>query len=278
MRGVYFLANDRMFEQCIAFLTSFRLNNPSIPLVLIPFDHYIQRLTSLQPKYRFSIWEREEVLTTCDELCCLVKGRSHGHFRKLACWEGPFDEFIYVDSDTVVLETLDVVFGFLSQWDFLASHSNIASIRKWVWKDSATRENSLTREQIAYSANTGFMCSKRNAVRVPDAFAAWHRIGSLAKDLNTELIDQPFLNYFIVTSGLRFSSLYSIFLMNRAVDIPLERWGGRELGPTLNGRFLSAMFPRTLLVHWAGEWKLAHAENREIRNSNLWKYYRYLDP
>jgi len=274
MRGVFFLANNAMFDQVVAFLASFRRYNQLIPLIFIPFDDSTEKLKNISTEYGFSVWDDWETLLRCDQLSTLVKGEVFGHFRKLACWGGPFDEFIYIDVDTVILEPLDPVFEFLSEYDFLSSHSNIASLKKWVWKDSMVPGTHLSHHQIAYSANSGFMCSKIGALTLDDAFAAHYRHPDVLEHLATELIDQPFLNYYIVTSNIRYSSLYSIFLNNRSSDIPLERWGGRDLGPSADGRLLRHWFPRTLLVHWAGEWRKAKVEGREIRNYELWSFYR----
>jgi hypothetical protein len=276
MRGVFFLANDTMFDQAVAFLASFRRYNQSIPLMLIPFDDSAEMLKSIRTEYDFSVWNDAKTLLRCDRLSASIKGKVFGHYRKFAAWEGPFDEFIYVDVDTVILEPVNSVFEFLREYDFLASHSNIASLRKWVWKDSMVPDVHLTHNQIAYSANSGFICSKMGALTLDGAFAASTRRPEILEHLATELIDQPFLNFYVVTSGISYSSLYFIFLKNRKSDIPLERWGGNDLGPSVDGRLLHPWFPRTLLVHWAGEWRKAKVEGRKLQNYELWNFYRSL--
>jgi hypothetical protein len=247
-----------------------------MPLILIPFGGAIGQLVQLSRRYRFSCWNDIEVLQCCDDLSTRWKGRVHGHFRKLAIWEGPFDEFIYIDVDTVVLEDMSFVFPLLSDYDVLTAHSNIATSRQWVWKESIVGSGLLTREQIAYSANTGFIASKRKVVTLELASAKLRAANQLRAHMADGVIDQPFLNFLIVTSATSYSSLYSIFLKDRATLFPLERWGGRDLGAVEQGRLLDSRFTHTLFVHWAGEWRAAQSESRQIHNFKLWEFYRQM--
>ncbi|NJR32479.1 MAG: hypothetical protein HC778_06160, partial [Chamaesiphon sp. CSU_1_12] len=49
--GVYFSANDVVYDWAIAFLNSFRKFNPDLRLILIPFDDRCNRLFQLKEKY-----------------------------------------------------------------------------------------------------------------------------------------------------------------------------------------------------------------------------------
>src|SRR6185369_9998739 len=121
-RGVYFLANDRVYDQVLGFLNSFRTYNPTIPLRLIPFADDHERVAELADRYDFSIWTDAAVLRDCDAISrAFHDGATSGHYRKLAMWTGDFDEFVYVDSDTIVLERFDFVFDYLERYDFVTS-------------------------------------------------------------------------------------------------------------------------------------------------------------
>ena len=61
-RGVYFLANNVVFEQVVAFLRSFRTHNPTIPLCLIPYNDAFDRIAELQDTYSFSVFDNAELL------------------------------------------------------------------------------------------------------------------------------------------------------------------------------------------------------------------------
>ena len=87
-----------------------------------------------------------------------------GYFRKMVCWRGDFDEFIYIDLDTVILENFDRVFEYLDEYSFITAHSNEPKDFKYVWKDSIRDVTYLTPSQINYAANMGFFVSKKGAL------------------------------------------------------------------------------------------------------------------
>lgn len=290
--GVYFLANDGILDLAIAFLNSFRMYNPDLPLCLIPFNADFGRIYALLQKYQFSVFSATGVLRRCDQISVRFHGRVLGHYRKLAIWEGPFERFVYVDSDTVALGSFEPVFGLLNAYDFLATHSNIAAHRKWVWKDSIYAANDLTREQISYSGNTGLVCSRKKALLLDDIESGLPKALQLKPHMELMCAEQAFLNYLIVTSGKRYSSLQSLALEDATQRIPMVYQAGRNLA-TSGGEVRCPGYPPPLLVHWAGHWSptrydlllasvLAKLRLRTRRpavrffmpNKGLWKYYR----
>jgi hypothetical protein len=273
-RGVYFLASDGILDLAIAFLNSFRAHNPSTALCLIPFDNEVERVSALRDRFGFTLWPDETALQRCDAISRSFHDRTAGQYRKLAMWDGPFDEFAYIDCDTVVLHSVDFVFAHLARYGFVTSHSDMADLRRWVWRDSVYETGALTDKQISYSANTGFLASRREclpsaqvAARLPDAVA-------LAGHMELFCFEQPLLNYLMVTSGHPYSSLYTIAMTTGAWDIPMERWAGDPSFEVFEGRVLVPEAP-SLLMHWAGEWSRARDEDRQIPYHELWNFYRF---
>ncbi len=255
-RGVYFLSDDRIFDLTIAFLNSFRMHNPDIPLCLIPCYDNIDRHRELQSDYDFTLYPHEESLALCDEISTRFHGEVFGHYRKLAMWEGDFEEFLYIDCDTVVVDNVDFVFKYLADYDIVTSQSNLPILRKWVWKKSVNETGLLEEDQIAFSANTGFIVSKRNALPLALAQDRAKLADRLSPHMVLMCIEQPFLNYLIVTSGRRYTSLFVLEKERDDPDMKAERWAGERLGFVRNGRirFLGRR-PPTLLLHWAGKWQ-----------------------
>jgi hypothetical protein len=297
-RGVYFLANDRIFDLTVAFLNSFRKYNPEIPLCLIPFNADIERIAALQSIYGFSVFSDGNVLESCDAIGARFHGRPQGEYRKLAMWEGGFDEFIYIDVDTVVLTNIDFVFPFLSEYDFVTSHSNIPEIVKWVWKKSVYDSRQLTAGQIAYSANTGFIASKKEALSLEGIKNKVEPATVLSPHMNFFCKEQAFLNYVIVTSGKKYTSLHVLKISGIHPDIKTEHWAGLKHGVIKNGQIYFNNKPGSvLLLHWAGNWhpkrldrviyrlqvllRLKKKEDEPVISrfmsyKKLWKYYRFL--
>lgn len=275
-RGVYFLANDPVLDLAIAFLNSFRRSNPGVPLCLIPFDDRIEAIAQLQERYNFCLWASPDLLRRCDEISKTFHGRVFGHYRKLAMWDGGYDEFVYIDTDTVVLESLEAVFSLVREFAFLTSTSDLSYTLKWVWKKSIFDVTSLSERQIRFAANTGFIASRKGALTLDEITARIPAAADLLPHMELFCIEQSLLNYLIVTSGKRYTSLYTLMRTRRRGDLPQEAWGGDAIGTVRQGRIVYPSYPRVLLVHWAGQ---AHkAVEGTMPNQELWSFYRHLGP
>jgi hypothetical protein len=294
-RGVYFVANDAIYELAVAFLKSFRIHNPSLPLCLIPYDRETERLSRLSETYNFCVWTDDALFERCAEISRRIHaGKVWGQYRKLAAWHGPFDEFIYIDTDTVVTSGVAFVYDFLKDLTFVFTNSNIPEARRWVWKDKIYATGALTERQIEFAANTGFFCSTKGTLSIDAAESKLADALAIIQHMELRCVEQPFLNYLVVTSGKSHDSLWNIVSRTNATHFPIERWAGSK------HRFLRFENCRTplynvLLVHWAGEWQVTAREwqlyqflrklgykgrlptmRLFMRNRRLWRYYRYL--
>lgn len=295
--GVYFVANDRIIDLAIAFLNSFRSYNPEIPLCLIPFRDDVGKLKSLKDKYVFSIFDDEVVLNKCDEISLHFHETITGHYRKLACWQGPFERFIYIDVDMIVLKDIRFAFDILEKYDFITSCSDIAEAEKWVWKESVYSTGALSREQVSYAANTGFIVSRKGLIPLDTLMKRVIEAKSLKDHMELYCVEQPLLNYLIVTSGIRYTSLWNLLDSDDYPQNYIEYWAGNGKRGLVNGmNTMHKNKPREIfLVHWAGVWQLKRAEvklfillnlfrlRKRIWTTSLfmplrrlWRRYRYL--
>jgi hypothetical protein len=268
MNGIYFLANDRVRELVIPFLNSVRTVEPTRPLCLIPFDDDYHEIEGFAKTYNFTIWSDAYALARCDAISRRFHKSVTGQYRKLVAWEGPFEEFAYIDVDTILLASLDRVFPLLSKYDAITGTSNMESIKRFVWRDNA--ESVFPGLDTTYSANTGFVLSKRGVLTLQDAEKKANLAQPFKEYMALECTEQPFLNYLLVTSGRRYTSLSEIRKKHgRAAsseqEIPGEVWGGR-FDEVLHGKGSS-----TLFVHWAGIWR----EGANRRNDR-WRHFRYM--
>jgi hypothetical protein len=293
-RGVYFIANDYVRELAIAFLKSFRRFNPSMPLCLIPYDDRASEVISLKDEYRFTVFEDSDALRVCGRVSRSFLPYDCGMFRKLAAWSGQFDEFIYFDADTLVLADVSTLFAHLARADFLVSDAFVPGNRKWVWKDSIYQANVLTKDQIEFAANMGFFISRRGLFSPEEMLAAADRSSPLGRHMELNCLDQPFLNYLILTSGARYSSLRQLRDEFDDRSIPIEVWAGLRKRPALReGRYFRGADP-VFLVHWAGQWQLRPFErtfaslvsrlglkssviSRRMPLRDLWQEYRKME-
>lgn len=255
-RGIYFLADDRILELAIAYLNSLRKFNPEVSLCLIPYVDNIKALRSLQEEYGFSILQNTRVFDFCSDISVRFQGEVFGEYRKLAMWEGEFDEFIYIDVDTIVQDNLDFVFSLLPEYDFITSHSNLPETFQWVWKETVYQSGMLNEEQIRYAANTGFIASRKGVLNIEMIAGKLESAAILAPYMNFYCREQALLNYFIVTSGRKFTSLETLARSKLYSGIKTEHWAGDTNGVIKNGKIYFKNKPDpVLLLHWAGKWQ-----------------------
>lgn len=281
-QGVYFMANNKVVDLVIAFLNSFRIHNKDLPLCLIPYNDDIEQIEALKDIYNFSVFDNKELLEICDTISVKFHGNTVGAYRKMVAWEGKFEQFIYIDIDTIVLESLSFVWKNLSHCKIFTSHSNLSEIRKWVWKDSIYENKKLSIKQIEYATNTGFIVSTKNILSMNWIIDQVEEALTLKEDMELLCMEQPFLNYLIVTSGYNYGSLLQFTLrgIGRGAnkDIKLEFWAGLPGGIVKKGILIDPYRRPLFLVHWAGVWRQNDEDLTKIPYQKLWIYYRNLDP
>ena len=172
-----------------------------------------------------------------------------------------------MDVDTIVLHSLDFCYQLLAVLSFLVANGDIASNRRWVWHDSIDQCDLIPGPAKAFAANTGFIASKRSALSL---FSAEERLPSalsLKPHMQLLCMEQPFLNYLMVTSGHAYTSL-NVLRGKFAVSVPCEIWAGLDLH---NGKDGLPKEPDICFVHWAGIW-----QQGVHRTDPTWQYYHAL--
>jgi hypothetical protein len=263
MRGIYFLANDRVYDLVVAFLNSVRAFEPNIPICLIPYNQESHNIQRLVPSYSFSVWSDHAALERCDAISKHFHSTASGQYRKLVIWDGPYEEFAYIDIDTVLLSGLDVVFRLLNLYDVITGISNLATIRKFAWKSDTNKV--MPTLDTDYSANTGFIVSRSGVITLAQAEQRAKEAVRLRDFMALDCAEQPFLNYLVVTSGIRYTSLSQLRRVEMRSDLPKELWAGMFDEDILQ----LSMLP--LIVHWAGKWQTG-----EHLRSLTWRHFRYL--
>jgi len=189
-------------------------------------------------------------------------------------WGGRFDEFAYIDTDTVVMASIGFTFELLERYAFITSHSDVPGIRKFVWKETAQLASHLSEKQIAFSANTGFIISRKGEISLANVAMDLQKPLQLRHCMELMCMEQPLLNYLIVTSGRPYTSLRKLNHENPWARFPEERWAGGPVGLIKNGQVVYPPHPRVLLVHWAGQWQ--NRDRPQIPYYELWRYYHDL--
>jgi len=202
--GVYTLGNDPVLEWLEVLFRSFRRNNATLPLTVIPYTKSLSKLERMAKKYGFEIMDESEC-SRFDALESVVMGygKAAAMYRKWACFFGRYSEFIYLDADIAVTSSLDVILDAFtaSPYDFVHFDLDVVS----VYRPEARAEMAAKYGSLGF--NAGAFVSRKGIITY-DELIQFSR--QAARDRNKFIIDQvdqPFLNYVMASSGKRVASI-----------------------------------------------------------------------
>ncbi|MCH8506710.1 MAG: hypothetical protein LAT50_20695 [Ectothiorhodospiraceae bacterium] len=129
-QGIYTLANDNFYDQLVALINSIHSNHDkNARICIIPYDSKIEKIKTLTSDKVF-LFDNLDFIEVLSDFALSVwtdkrfKGKTKKawfHYsntiRKLCSFEGVFDEFVYVDCDSLVMSSLSDCFQKLNQYD-----------------------------------------------------------------------------------------------------------------------------------------------------------------
>jgi len=243
--GVYCLANDSVIEWFEAFVRSFRKSNPILPLTVIPYDKSVLRLNLLKGPFNFDIMDESEC-SRFDSLALKIRGgtKGAGMFRKYACFFGGYDQFIFLDSDIVVLSSLDYVLQAFanSSYDFLYFDSDMTMVYK---PDFAVRMVAVYGSQ---GFNAGAFVSHKRAISELELFGIAESAREMNENFVTGCVDQPVLNYVFDILKRRVAHVTGVL-----PDVAISCWARtpfhyeRKIDMAVDNQRKRVPF-----IHWAG--------------------------
>jgi hypothetical protein len=136
--GIYILANDVVYDQLVALLNSLEVNaGGQYPVCILPYDDRLDRVREeIQRRENVSLFEDQACLDRWDQFTRDV-WQTHpvvktswqkngvldvyrmGTHRRFCGFEGKFEQFIYLDSDILVLNSLQPIFEQLDRSDWV---------------------------------------------------------------------------------------------------------------------------------------------------------------
>ncbi|MGB3495413.1 MAG: Npun_R2821/Npun_R2822 family protein [Elainellaceae cyanobacterium] len=221
--GIYILANDGVIDQLIALINSIRLNAGSIPICILPYDDRVDGVRSL-------ISQRNDV-TLFDDTACIQKWedfatqiwQSHptvraawttetrdfrvhrlGMHRRFCGFDGPFDRFIYLDADTLVLDSLRPIFDGLTDHDFVVYDFQHKDLTHVFQHDSPQLYEVFAAERLERELFCAGMYASKQGIFSDDQLA---ELLQQLRHGEVELLygnapDQSILNYMVLRSHL----------------------------------------------------------------------------
>lgn len=131
--GIYTLANDVVYDQLVALLNSIEIHiGLDIPVCVIPFDDRLEQVkreinsrpnvTLFDDANAIARWETFAEQVWAAHPAAQTNSPQHwglGHHRKFVVFDGPFDQFIFYDADSLVMKPVDAAFERLKTYDFV---------------------------------------------------------------------------------------------------------------------------------------------------------------
>lgn len=275
--GLYITANDRVIGQAIALLKSIRLYDSEIPIVLIPYDeNYHEAFRVLSDSYGVQIYEGLDFIERLSENLQKIFGQEFfarpNQFRKQACWFGPFEKFLYIDTDVVVFERISNQLAYLQDHDFICCDYQHKGGLRNVFSDKVLEENVFSETELLDLFNGGFWGSKRGLLSESDLYETFAECAAHPEyfDFSEKTSDQPIINYMILK---RIANRFNI--VRRPGQAP-GSWAGSSHFQVLEDyRVFDPKVDQPLqYLHWAGIRIQPGCPYWEV-----WKHYRYLhDP
>lgn len=204
-RGIYIIANDRVVDHAIAFLNSLRLYDPDTPIMLIPYDDQYQLVADrLHQDYGVDLYPDLEFIDRLANNLHEIFGPGFfarpNQFRKQACWFGPFERFLYIDTDVVVFSRIIDRLNALDDYDFLCyDYQHKGGIRN-VFTPKVLEEGVFTEAELQDIFNGGFWAAKRGLLQEADLYDVFRECAAHPDyfDFSQKTSDQPIINYMIL--------------------------------------------------------------------------------
>lgn len=274
-RGIYIIANDKVMDHAIALLNSIRLHDKNTPIIMIPYDENYHQIADILNTY-YGVQTYED-LDFIDRLAQKLHETFGGkffarpnQFRKQACWFGPFDEFLYIDTDIVVFEKIIDNLNYLDRHDFICCDYQHSGGIKNVFSPKVLEDKVFNSTEVKDIFNGGFWGSKKNLISEQDLYEVFSECASHPEyfDFSEKTSDQPIINYMLLK---RIPSRFNI--VRREGKAP-GNWAGTPYFQSQGNLLFDPKINQPLqYLHWAGIRIQPGCPYWEI-----WEHYRHLNP
>jgi hypothetical protein len=298
MNGICTLGNDYVYDQIIALINSIEaIYGQTMPICIYPYDERCDRLQEfIKTRPQVQLYSDQAALHTWDTFVRAAwdahptaRQRWHliddptayyrvGTHRRFCAFEGPFDQFIYMDADTVLVNSVDYIFAALQRHDFVTYDFQYKDPTHVYDVDSAKLNELFSQGRIKTEIFcSGFYASKKgifDGLR-RDALLRSLQSGDAAA-LYPMAPDQTLLNYMVMKSGLP--------AMNFALDLAADQKTGccatSPAFTTQDGLVYDGENQLTYL-HYIGISskvfaRLCEGENVDFPYRDVFLHYRYL--
>ncbi|MEL6325419.1 MAG: Npun_R2821/Npun_R2822 family protein [Cyanobacteria bacterium J06626_23] len=294
--GIYTLGNDVVLDQILALLNSIEATvGPDMPVCICPYDDQVDALRaaiSSRPQvslfddiatiqkwdtYAKAIWD---VHPTAHQRWQAAGSQGYhrlGTHRRFCGFDGPFEAFIYMDADTLLLDQVSDVFQQLETHDWVVydfQHKDPSHVYD---VQSSRLYQVFSPQQLQTQIFcSGFYATRRQIFSDTQlAELLFHLQNGDAEILYSQAPDQTILNYMVMKSDLRFTNL--------ALQRPPDRVTGNSVTSPhfeIRDHIVYDRGKRLQYLHYIGVSsklfkRVCQGENWAIPYRDVFLHYRY---
>lgn len=204
-RCIYLLTDDKVISWTVALINSIRKFNGDLPIILLPHEDEIFETKKLCSEYE-AVHVLKRDYSNLDEIGKrMLHGRGkarHRRYRKLATFNGPAQNFLFIDTDCLVLNDLSDVFDLTQELD-IAFYNHAAEGRNFVSEPLANLAPTLTGDPGSqHGYNSAFFVSTKGVFPESLFERISHHSDRVSKTLGTAT-DQALISYATVALGAK---------------------------------------------------------------------------
>ncbi|MEM6255606.1 MAG: Npun_R2821/Npun_R2822 family protein [Cyanobacteria bacterium P01_D01_bin.156] len=295
-RGIYTLANDVVYDQLVALLNSIETNvSPNFPVCVIPYDDRIERVTeeiqnrphnvtlfsddvalTRWEQFATNIWQQHPTAYDVWNLRGVSGVNRMGMHRRFCAFDGPFDRYIYLDADTLVLNNIETLLAPLEAVDWVVYDFQYKDLTHVFNVHSPQLKTIFSDEQLDKIFCAGMYASKRGIFSNDQLEWLLTQLQTEADVLYINGPDQAIVNYMVLKLGLN--------ILNLAKHLPPDKRTGccaTSAHFEQQGHYLMDRGKRLTYLHYIGIsskvfTRLCGGENLDFPYRDLFLYYRYL--
>lgn len=287
MNGICTLANDRVFDQLVALLNSIEaIIGQSIPVCIYPFDDQLNRIRAeIANRPNVMLYDDQASIDRWDNFMQRIaperlnqKLRLYGAHRRFCAFDGPFDRFVYMDADTLLMQPLDAVFDKLNSHDWIVYDYQFLDPSKIYNLNTPTLYEIFSSERVKTEIFcSGFFAAKRGLFDVQQRETLIAQLQAGERDILYEGAgEQPVLNYMVMRSHLKCCNLAQLLRSEESTGCSVTSGHFEERNHVLYDRGTRLTYLHYIGVKPQLMERVCQGENVAFPYRDLFLYYRFL--
>ena len=295
--GIYTFANDVVYDQLIALLNSIEDNaGTDVPVCIIPYNSQTEKIEQeiknrshvflFDNQDSINFWENFMIQAWMANKTAQKIWKEQGKpavrrvnfVRKLCSFDGPFDKFVYMDADTLLMDSIAPICEKLDTYDWVVNDFQYKSEIHYIFNPEKqdTLENIIGLEKAKSQIFcAGWFASKKdvfNRQRMAE-FLGYLNSGD-AEVLSLRGSDQPLYNYLVSRSGISF---YNV-AYNNPEEATGSHWSSNfdVIDNRLHDKGRRINYIHFMSIPAAKFRNLCQGENVNIPYQDVFLHYRYL--